>query len=100
MTGNLKRLIVLILLRFSFFCKEMKRLSGVLGAGFSARPIYSTLAFQFFHIFQAYLSEIVSTLEGNRYQCVGEILPHYRGRPLDLSWTVGLSEKAVGKREQ
>ena len=34
------------------------------------------------------------------YQCVGEKLPHYRGRPLDLSWTVGLSEKAVGKREQ
>src|ERR1700678_1206520 len=33
-----------------------------------------------------------------RYQCVGEKLPHYRGRPLGLSWPVGLSEKAVGRR--
>ena len=33
---------------------------------------------------------------GDRYQCVGEKLPHYRGRPLGLSLTLGLSEKALG----
>jgi hypothetical protein len=34
------------------------------------------------------------------YQCVGEKLPHYRGRPLGMSLTLGLSKKAVGQRAQ
>jgi hypothetical protein len=39
-------------------------------------------------------------IEGQLTSVSERNLPHYRGRPLDLSWTVGLSEKAVGKREQ